>query len=52
MKVDANPGLARRLDAPSIPVLVGHREGGEVERIVGALRASALESRLDALTAG
>ncbi len=35
--VDANPGLARRFGAMSIPLLVVIRDGSEVDRIVGAL---------------
>ena len=50
--VDANPGLAARFGAQSIPLLVVLREGREVERIVGALPAPALESRLAPHVAG
>ena len=50
--VDANPGLAGRFGAQSIPLLVVLREGREVERIVGALPAAALESRLAPHLAG
>jgi thioredoxin 2 len=44
--VEANPSLAARFGARSIPLLVGLREGGEVDRIVGALPPAALEQRL------
>ena len=44
--VDANPGLAARFDARSIPLLVVLRHGREVDRIVGALPRAALEQRL------
>jgi thioredoxin 2 len=44
--VDANPGLARRFGAMSIPLLVVIRDGVEVDRIVGALPRAALEQRL------
>jgi thioredoxin 2 len=44
--VDANPGLATRFGAQSIPLLVVIREGKEVDRVVGALPRAALEQRL------
>jgi thioredoxin 2 len=44
--VDANPALAARFDARSIPLLVVLRDGREVDRIVGALPPAALERRL------
>jgi thioredoxin 2 len=44
--VDANPGLARRFGAMSIPLLVVMRDGVEVDRIVGAMPRAALEQRL------
>jgi thioredoxin 2 len=44
--VDANPGLATRFGAQSIPLLVVIRDGKEVDRVVGALPRSALEQRL------
>ena len=44
--VDANPGLARRFGAMSIPLLVVIRDGSEVDRLVGALPRTALEQRL------
>ena len=44
--VDANPGLAQRFRAQSIPLLVVMREGTEVDRIVGAVPRPTLESRL------
>ena len=44
--VDANPGLAARFGAQSIPLLVVIREGQEIDRIVGALPRAALEQRL------
>jgi thioredoxin 2 len=45
--VDANPGLATRFGARSIPLLVVIRDGHEVDRIVGALPRAALEQRLE-----
>jgi thioredoxin 2 len=47
--VDANPDLAARFGARSIPLLVVLRDGREVERIVGALPRPGLESRLAAV---
>ncbi len=44
--VDANPGLAARFAAQSIPLLVVMRDGREVDRIVGALPRAAHEQRL------
>ena len=44
--VDANPSLARRFGAMSIPLLVVIRDGSEVDRVVGALPRAALEQRL------
>jgi thioredoxin 2 len=44
--VDAEPGLAARFAAQSIPLLVVMRDGNEVDRIVGALPRAALEQRL------
>ena len=44
--VDANPVLAARFGAQSIPLLVVIRDGKEVDRIVGALPRAALERRL------
>ena len=44
--VDANPGLAARFGAQSIPLMVVIRDGREVDRIVGALPRAALEQRL------
>jgi thioredoxin 2 len=44
--VDANPGLAGRFGAQSIPLLVVIRDGREVDGIVGALPRAALEQRL------
>jgi thioredoxin 2 len=49
--VDANPGLARRFGAMSIPLLVVIRDGSEVDRIVGALPRAALEQRLQPVLA-
>jgi thioredoxin 2 len=46
VNVDANPNLARRFQAQSIPLLVTMRNGQEVDRIVGALPRAALEQRL------
>jgi thioredoxin 2 len=47
--VDANPALAARFGAQSIPLLVALSEGREVDRVVGALPAHALEARLASL---
>jgi thioredoxin 2 len=44
--VDANPALATRFGAQSIPLLVVIKGGAEVDRIVGALPKAALEQRL------
>jgi thioredoxin 2 len=44
--VDANPALATRFGARSIPLLVVIRDGQEVDRIIGALPRAALEQRL------
>jgi len=44
--VDANPGLAGRFGARSIPLLVVMRDGTEIDRIVGAMPRAALEQRL------
>jgi thioredoxin 2 len=44
--VDANPTLAARFGAQSIPLLVVIHDGREVDRIVGALPRAALEQRL------
>ena len=50
--VDANPALATRFGAQSIPLLVVLRDGKEVDRIVGALPRAALEQRLGPALAG
>ena len=50
--VDANPGLAARFGAQSIPLLVVIRDGREVDRIVGALPRAALEQRLAPVLTG
>jgi thioredoxin 2 len=50
--VDANPGLARRHGAMSIPLLVVMRDGAEVDRVVGALPRAALEQRLAPVLGG
>jgi thioredoxin-like negative regulator of GroEL len=44
--VDANPGVAARFGASSIPLLVLLRAGEEKERIVGAQPLPALEAFL------
>ncbi len=50
--VDANPELATRFEARSIPLLVVIRDGQEVDRIVGALPRAALEQRLAPVLTG
>jgi len=50
--VDANPQLAARAGAQSIPLLVVMRDGQERDRIVGALPRAALEQRLAPVLAG
>jgi thioredoxin 2 len=45
--VDANPALAAKFGAQSIPLLVVIRDGREVDRIVGAMPRAALEQRLE-----
>lgn len=47
LDVDANPDIAVRFGAQSIPLLVIIRDGREVDRVVGALPAAALEQRLE-----
>jgi thioredoxin 2 len=49
--VDANPGLAARFGAQSIPLVVALSESREVDRIVGAVPRQALEARLAPLLA-
>jgi thioredoxin 2 len=44
--VDANPELAAKYEARSIPLLVAMRDGREVDRVVGAMPLQALEQRL------
>jgi thioredoxin 2 len=44
--VDANPALAQRYEAMSIPLLVVFRDGAPVDRIVGALPRAQLAQRL------
>ena len=44
--VDANPGLASKFGAQSIPLLVVIRDGREADRVVGALPRAVLEQRL------
>lgn len=46
VNVDENPRLASEYRAMSIPLLVVLRDGQEVDRIVGAMPAPALEQRL------
>jgi thioredoxin 2 len=46
VEVDANPGLAARFGAQSIPLLVVIKDGEEVDRIVGAMPRATLEQRL------
>jgi thioredoxin 2 len=48
VNTDEHPGLARRFDARSIPLLVLMRDGEEVDRRVGALPQAQLESSLGA----
>ena len=49
--VDANPALAARFGAQSIPLLVALSGGREVDRIVGAVPRQVLEDRLAPLLA-
>ena len=49
--VDANPALAQRFAATSIPLLVVLRDGHEVDRVVGAVPPASLEARLAPLLA-
>lgn len=44
--VDANPGLAQRFNAMSIPLLVFMRQGREADRVVGAVPGAVLEQHL------
>ncbi len=46
VNVDDEPALGQRFDARSIPLLVVMRDGREVDRIVGAVPRSMIESRL------
>lgn len=46
VNVDEEPGLARRFQAMSIPLLIALRDGEEVDRIVGAPPPAELERRL------
>ena len=47
VNVDEEPELGRRFGASSIPTLVVLRDGGEVDRIVGAAPKPALLARLE-----
>jgi thioredoxin 2 len=49
--VDANPALAARYRAQSIPLLLVLSDGREVDRIVGAVPRQELEARLAPLLA-
>ena len=51
VNVDEQPAPGARFDARSIPLLVGLRDGQEVDRIVGALPRPAREQRLSPLMA-
>jgi thioredoxin 2 len=52
VNVDEQQDLARRHGAMSIPLLVGFKDGQEVERVVGALPRAQLEQRLESLLGG
>jgi thioredoxin 2 len=52
VNIDEHQGLARRFQAMSIPLVVGFRDGNEVERVVGALPRAQLEQRLASLLDG
>jgi thioredoxin-like negative regulator of GroEL len=52
VNIDENLELARRFEAMSIPLVVGFRDGKEVERVVGALPRAQLEQRLASLLVG
>jgi len=49
VNVDENQQLAARFQAMSIPLLVIMRDGGEVDRVVGAVPKAQLEQRLATL---
>lgn len=46
LNVDENPETARRFDIMAIPTLLVMKKGKEVDRIVGALPKSQLESKI------
>jgi thioredoxin 2 len=52
VNIDEHEELARRFQAMSIPLVVGFRDGKEVERVVGALPRAQLEQRLASLLDG
>jgi thioredoxin 2 len=52
VNIDEHQELARRFQAMSIPLVVGFRDGKEVERVVGALPRAQLEQRLASLLDG
>jgi len=46
LNVDENPETAQRFDIMAIPTMLVMKKGKEVDRIVGALPKSQLESRI------
>jgi thioredoxin 1 len=52
VNIDEHQELARRFQAMSIPLVVGFRDGKEVERVVGAMPRAQLEQRLASLLDG
>ena len=49
---DANPATQARLGVRGLPTMLVFRDGALVDRIVGAVGASALRARLDRVLAG
>ncbi len=49
LDVDANPRTAMRFGVRGLPTMLFFRDGSVVDRVVGAVPRSVLESRLEAL---